>query len=183
MVELSLRSSSYGASLGHAFGSLHSASYSGASIGHVYDYMSANGTNLTLAGFRRTWDKFQNIFIENTSYGFLLSEMTKCSANCIVRVSANDHYYYQNPQPTSGVARDLGLETWKNSLDGNDGAVDNCYQDKPSGFEANPHVFGALTIVDDFGRFRGWVDIEDSMTTIPNAYMGVGWFSTDAVIP
>ena len=183
MTELSLRSSTAGASVGHAFGSVQSSTFANAPIGDTYSYMAANGlSSLSLAHFQRQWFRDLDTLTDDTQPYRLLGPGgggTLCSATCLKAVSSADHYYFQDQ--STPLPRNLAMETWKNTLDT---SGDGCYQDGTDGTlgVTAPHVWAGITVVDDAGNWRGFVRAEASLYTDRNTdYMSVGWASTDTL--
>ena len=185
MTELSLRSSSYGASIGHGFGSNQSSTYAGAPISDVANYISSTGQNLALSGFQRQWsddpDASWTNFSEVSAYTFSAGTITNCSSTCIFMAppaTTGDpdpsRYDYQNP--STSLPRNLATEDWKLSLANGTG----CYDDNLVN-PAHAHTWAGETVVDDSGNWRGFVRVEYSMNGSNPNYMSVGWFTTDTL--
>lgn len=182
LTELSLRSSTVGASVGHAFGSIQPSTYGGAPIGDTYSYMAAHGlASMSLGYFSRGWFRRDNTLNDNPGPYILNGpgKGTLCSATCLKTVGSEDHYYYQNQSAV--LPRNLAMETWKSTLDT---SGDGCYQDGTDGTNGvtGPHVFGGITVVDDAGGWRGFVRVEASLFPDRDTdYMSVAWASTDTL--
>jgi hypothetical protein len=106
MSEFNLKANSDGATLGHAFGSSRAPSYRGAHIGHVFDYMTKNHSDLNLNGYLRQWKAGPQTFAVDTKvYTFELATSKRCSEYCFARATNRAHYYYRTPDPNGPLAR------------------------------------------------------------------------------
>lgn len=188
MTELALQTTSYGATVGRAFGSGESSTFY-APIGAVANYVASSGQNLVLnIGDQEQWSNDPDPNWTNLkhapSYTFTFGHITFCSETCLfmdpppTSTDSNpSRYDFQNP--SSALSRDIAMEDWKESLAQNTGCYDN--GTTTSVPYAHPHVWAGLSVVDDNANWRGFVRVEYSMAPGNPEYMSVGWFTTDTL--